>query len=154
MRRSIIITAALALAILLAQAGTASAIGWGPRLGLTMDPDQVHFGAHLDAGYLAGQLRFQPAFEMGFGDNRDLAAFNFDLLYLFNDNLGSWGPYLGGGPALNMVDNGRSDWDAGLNAVGGIERGLSSGGRFLTELRLGLIDAPDLKWTVGWTFQH
>lgn len=154
MRRTIVIVASFTLALMLAQAGAANAVGWGPRLGLTMQPDQVHFGAHLDAGYPADQLRFQPNFEIGFGDNRDLAAFNFDMLYIFNTDMGSWSPYLGGGPALNIVDRGNSDLDAGLNAVGGIERGLSSGGRFLTELRFGLIDAPDLKWTVGWTFQH
>ncbi len=153
MRRFIILTG-LVLVVSLAWAKSTPAAGWGPRLGLTMDPDQVHFGAHLDAGYLADQLRFQPNFEMGFGDNMDLAAFNFDLLYLFNSDMGSWSPYLGGGPALNITDRGNSDLDAGLNAVGGIERNLSSGGRFLTELRLGLIDTPDLKWTVGWTFQH
>jgi hypothetical protein len=153
MRRATILTLTL-LAITLVMAGSTYAAGWGPRLGLTIDPDQVHFGAHIDAGYMADQLRFQPNFEMGFGDNMDLAAFNFDILYLFNRNMDAWRPYLGGGPALNVVDRRGSDLEGGLNAVGGIERGLSSGGRFLTELRFGLIDTPDLKWTVGWTFQH
>lgn len=139
----------------------ASAAGWGPRFGLTVDPDQVHFGAHVDAGYLADALRFQPNFELGIGDNLTVAAFNFDFLYLFSTNPGAWRPYLGGGPGANVVDwdNDRfghddSDLDAGLNLVGGIERNLSSGGRFLTEVRFGLTDSPDLKWTVGWTFRH
>jgi len=158
MRRTTVCTLAAVFVLSLASAGSVGATGWGPRLGLTLDPDQVHFGAHVDAGYLADQLRFQPNFELGIGDNRSIAAFNFDLLYLFNSNMGAWRPYLGGGAAANIVDHdsrrGNSDLQAGLNAVGGIERGLSSGGRFLTELRLGLIDTPDLKWTVGWTFNH
>lgn len=158
MKRVMLSIAAAAL-IALAHAGTTSAAGWGPRLGLTVDPDQVHFGAHVDAGYLADQLRFQPNFEMGIGNDMTLAAFNFDMLYLFNTRMDAWRPYAGGGAGANIVnrDNNRgndSDLEAGLNLVGGIERSLSSGGRFLTELRLGLIDTPDLKWTVGWTFQH
>ena len=158
MKRVMLTIAAVMLVAILC-AGQSEAAGWGPRLGLTIDPDQVHFGAHVDAGYLANQLRFQPNFEMGIGDNLTVAAFNFDLLYLFNSRMDAWRPYLGGGAGLNIVDpdndrRNNSDLEAGLNLVGGIERGLSSGGRFLTELRLGLIDTPDLKWTVGWTFQH
>lgn len=159
MRRMAAITLFAATIAVFATIGTVHAAGWGPRLGLTMDPDQVHFGAHVDAGYFADQFRFQPNFEMGIGDNLTIGAFNFDLLYLFNDRLDAWGPYLGGGPGLNIVDqdnNSRRDADmeAGLNLVGGVERNLNSGGRFLTELRFGLIDTPDLKWTVGWTFNH
>lgn len=157
MRRMTIITLIAGAIALSASFGTANAAGWGPRLGLTMDPDQVHFGAHMDAGYLADQFRFQPNFEMGIGDDLTVAAFNFDMLYLFTTRWDAWAPYLGGGPGANIVDSdGRRDADleAGLNLVGGVERGLSSGGRFLTELRFGLIDTPDLKWTVGWTFMH
>ncbi len=158
MRRVMLSIATAALACLV-WTGSAAATGWGPRLGLTIDPDQVHFGAHVDAGYLADQLRFQPNFEMGIGNDLTLAAFNFDMLYLFNTRMDAWRPYAGGGAGAIIVnrDGNRgndSDLEAGLNLVGGIERSLSSGGRFLTELRLGLIDTPDLKWTVGWTFQH
>lgn len=158
MRRVMLSIATVAL-VCLVRTGSASAAGWGPRMGLTIDPDQVHFGAHVDAGYLADQLRFQPNFEMGIGNDMTLAAFNFDMLYLFNSRMDTWRPYAGGGAGANIVnhDNNRgndSDLEAGLNLVGGIERGLSSGGRFLAELRLGLLDTPDLKWTVGWTFQH
>lgn len=157
--KRVMLSIAAATLVGLISVGSASAAGWGPRLGLTVDPDQVHFGAHIDAGYLADQLRFQPNFEMGIGNDMTLAAFNFDMLYLFNSRMDAWRPYAGGGAGANIVnrDNNRgndSDLEAGLNLVGGIERSLSSGGRFLTELRLGLIDTPDLKWTVGWTFQH
>ena len=45
--------------------------GWGPRLGVTMDPDQVHFGVHLDAGSFADRFRFQPNVELGLSDEED-----------------------------------------------------------------------------------
>jgi len=35
--------------------------GWGPRVGVSINPDQVHFGAHLDFGQFAKHVRFQPA---------------------------------------------------------------------------------------------
>jgi hypothetical protein len=45
--------------------------GWGPRVGLTVNPDQVHFGAHADLGLIASHLRFQPSMELGFIDAPD-----------------------------------------------------------------------------------
>ena len=57
--------------------------GWGPRGGLTVDPDQIHFGVHTDFGNFAQHIRFQPNFELGFGDNRTIAALNFEGAYRF-----------------------------------------------------------------------
>jgi len=47
-----------------------------------------------------------------------------------------------------------SNTEVGLNLLGGIDRGLSDGSRFFIETKLGLVDAPDVKFTVGWTFPH
>ena len=38
--------------------------GWGPRLGVSINPDQFHFGAHLDFGNFARHVRFQPNIEL------------------------------------------------------------------------------------------
>jgi hypothetical protein len=78
--------------------------GWGPRVGVTLDPDQIHFGVHIDFGNFAERVRFQPNAELG------------------------------------------------ASLIGGIEKGLADGDRFFIEAKLGLIDAPDLKIHVGWTF--
>jgi len=138
--------------------------GWGPRVGITLDPDQIHLGAHVDFGHFAEHVRFQPSIEAGFGDDVILGAFQFDAVYRFRTAWEAWSPYLGGGPVLAIVDfdhddvHGRgldddhTETEAGLNIVGGIERGLSGGDRFFLEARIGLIDAPDLKFTAGWTF--
>jgi len=155
----------LASVLLIMSAGLASAQdtgyrGWGPRLGLTMDPDQVHFGAHVDFGNLARHVRFQPNVEVGVGDDLTLVALNFEGAYRFSSRWDSWTPYLGGGPGLNFVGNdngglrGGSHTDVGLNLLGGIDRGLHDGSRFFIETKLGLVDAPDVKFTVGWTFPH
>lgn len=131
--------------------------GWGPRLGLTVDPDQVHFGAHVDFGNFGRHVRFQPNVEVGIGDDVTLVAVNFEAAYRFAGNWNVWSPYLGGGLGVNFTsfENRRgddTDSEVGVSVLGGIERGLSSGSRFFTEVKLGLADTPDAKITFGWTF--
>jgi opacity protein-like surface antigen len=137
--------------------------GWGPRVGLSINPDQVHFGAHLDFGMLAHRVRFQPNVELGFGDNVDLFTLNAEAAYRFVENWDVWSPYLGGGLGANIrrYDSNRfpdnhdnSDTQLGVNFLAGIEKGLSDGDRFFIEAKLSLNDVPDLKATVGWTFYH
>ncbi len=146
-------------ALALAQSENVGFRGWGPRVGVTVDPDQVHFGFHFDFGNFSRRVRFQPNFELGLGDDVTVAAINFEAAYRFRAQWEVWGPYAGGGIGVNILngDNvgGRgddSDTEIGLNVLGGIERGLSGGDRFFMELKLGLTDSPDAKVTVGWTF--
>lgn len=135
--------------------------GWGPRLGVSIDPDQVHFGVHMDFGDVARQLRFQPNFELGIGDDVTLGALNLlEFDYRFNSRWEAWSPYLGGGLGVNFFGTeGRglrdhAETDVGVNALFGLERGLSGGDRFFSEAKVGLTSSPDLKITLGWTFFH
>jgi hypothetical protein len=126
---------------------------------VSLSPDQVHFGAHLDFGQFAEHVRFQPNFELGFGDNVTLVALNAEASYRFTSRWETWSPYLGGGIGVNIksYDAGRenvSKTDLGVNLLGGIEKGLSSGDRFFIEGKFSLNDIPDAKVTVGWTFYH
>jgi hypothetical protein len=134
--------------------------GWGPRVGLSVNPDQVHFGAHLDYGNFAKHVRFQPNVELGFGDHVNLYTVNAEAAYRFTENWDVWSPYLGGGLGANIKSWDRpngdnsSETDLGINLLGGIEKGLANGDRFFIETKLSLNDVPDLKVTVGWTFYH
>jgi hypothetical protein len=135
---------------------------WGLRGGVSMNPDQFHFGVFADAGQLTRQVRFQPGFELGLGNGVRLGAANFDALYLFKPR--PWRPYAGGGLGINFIDvtNGFGQGDGlgiepVLNVVGGIEwgeggKGSRSARRYLLEARLGLGDTPDFKVTAGLTF--
>jgi hypothetical protein len=166
MKRTILLTTVVCVLCVAAttQADAVNRIGfqgWGPRLGLTINPDQFHFGGHLDLGYFAEHIRFQPNLEIGFGDNVRLVAVNFEADYRFASRWDVWTPYLGGGLGINIYDwnsnhhaHGSSSTDLGVNMVGGIERGLSNGDRFFIEAKLGLADSPDFKATIGWTFFH
>ena len=162
--RVILIAAALVVAL-----GSAPALadpetevgfrGWGPRVGLSLNPDQVHFGAHLDFGNFARHVRFQPNMELGFGDNMKLFTVNAEASYRFSSRWDVWTPYLGGGLGANIksADNGKdnnSHTDLGVNLLGGIEKGLSNGDRFFIESKFSVNDIPDAKVTIGWTFYH
>ena len=130
--------------------------GIGPRVGLTVNPDQVHFGGHIDFGDLADNLMILPNLEIGFGDNWTTIAPSFELDYRFRSDWGVWTPYLGGGigPVFYSPEHGNSSSELGLYLQFGIGKGSSGSesGHFFVEGKLGLADAPDFKATVGWTF--
>ncbi len=159
MRRLLmILAAALVAAPGAAQADGLSFQGWGPRVGVTMNPDQFHFGAHTDFGSMDSHLRLQPNLELGLGDNLTLLTLNLDGAYRFSSRWESWTPYLGGGAGFVMAgseDNGLTgdtEQGTGLDVLGGIEKGLTSGSRFFIEGKVGFFDEPDFMVTTGWTF--
>lgn len=128
--------------------------GWGPRGGVTINPDQFHLGAHFDLGDLAPRFMLLPNAEVGFGDNLTVLAPSFEVDYRFYDTWGSWNPYLGAGigPVFAWYDGG-SNTDLGLTVQGGLARQLSSQPGFMFfEIKVGLADYPDVKFTVGWNF--
>ena len=129
----------------------AAAQDGGLRGGLTVDPDQFYFGGHLETSPLVDRLHFRPNVEVGFGDDLTLIAANMEFVYKFGSRTG-WGMYAGGGPALNVyMFDGEDDsnTDAGLNLLVGVEK---SNGLFF-EFKMGVVDSPDFKFGVGWTFR-
>jgi hypothetical protein len=144
-RLSILLVASLALI------SPAAAQDGGLRGGLTVDPDQFYFGGHLETPPLVDRLHFRPNLEVGFGDDLTLIAANMEFVYKFPGR-GSWRIYAGGGPALNVYmfdDADDADTDAGLNLLLGVE---SAAGLFF-EFKMGVVDSPDFKFGVGWTFR-
>lgn len=130
--------------------------GIGPRVGLTINPDQFHFGGHIDFGDIASNLMMLANVEIGLGENLTVVAPTFEMDYRFRDNWGVWTPYLGGGigPVFYSHENGGSGSEMGLYMQAGIGKGSATKTteHFFIEAKLGLIDAPDFKATVGWTF--
>jgi hypothetical protein len=141
------------LGVVLFSATPALAQDGGVRGGISVDPDQFYFGGHLETSPLVDRVHFRPNVEVGIGDDLTLIAANMEFVYKFTRNRG-WNVYAGGGPALNiyMVDSpgdDDSETEAGFNVLGGIE---SAGGLFF-EFKLGLIDSPELKFGVGYTWR-
>ena len=121
----------------------------GLRGGVSVEPDQVYFGGHLETGALVDRLHFRPNVEVGFGNDLTLLAANMEFVYKFPSR-GGWGLYAGGGPTLNIfMVNDDSNSEAGVNVLIGVEhrRGL------FFEFKAGAIDAPDFKFGVGYTWR-
>jgi len=137
-------------------------VAGGIRGGLSIDPDQVYFGGHLETPPLVEHLVFRPNVEVGFGDDLGgadlmLTQINLEFLWKFPSRRGPGRFYAGGGPAINIYsfdfDDGRRDGEteteAGFNFVGGIEFRR----RFFVEFKVGAKDSPDFKFGVGYTFR-
>ena len=140
-------------ALLVMSVVPAAAQGPGVRGGISVDPDQGYIGVHYETGALVDRLHFKPNAEIGFGDDLVFTAINMEFVYKFPTR-SRWGIYAGGGPAINIVNfdddvGGGSDTDAGLNLLIGVEH---RGGLFF-EVKAGVVDSPDVKFGVGYTFR-
>lgn len=129
---------------------------FGVRVGVSGDPDQFFFGAHVETSPIIDHLTFRPNAEIGVGDDQTLFAFNFEFAYWIPLKNQPWRVYLGGGPALVIrsfheghPNNGDSDVGGGLNFLLGIQhrKGL------FAELKVGAIDSPSVKFAVGYVFK-
>lgn len=124
--------------------------GLGLRAGVSADPDQFYVGGHYVTAPLVDRLRFQPNVEVGIGDDLTLVAFNVEFGFWTRLNR-DWQVYAGGGPALNLYDSDRydeADTEPGFILLVGFQqrRGL------FFEFKVGLIDSPEIKLGVGYTF--
>ena len=120
----------------------------GARVGVSANPDQFYFGAHVETDPLVDRLRFRPNLEIGLGDDTTLIALNFEFAYSFPSRR-PWNLYVGAGPALNIYDS-EDDTDAegGFNIlIGAAHRN----GLFV-EFKVGMIKSPDVKFGVGFVF--
>jgi hypothetical protein len=144
-------TAVLGLACWLVPARASAQIAPGLRVGASVNPDQVYVGGHLETGPIVERLVFRPNVEVGFGDNVTLAAFNFEFVWKFRQRSGQWGPYAGGGPAINLyhVRGQGDDAKAGFNFLGGLENRRG----FFFEFKVGAGNSPNFKFGVGVTFR-
>lgn len=128
---------------------------FGVRVGVSGDPDQFFFGAHVETPPIIDHLTFRPNAEIGIGDDLTLFAFNFEFAYWIPLKNQPWRVYLGGGPALVIAsphnDNphdGDTDVGGGFNVMIGIQhrKGL------FAEFKVGAIDSPTIKFCVGYVF--
>jgi hypothetical protein len=129
---------------------------FGVRVGVSLDPDQFHFGAHVISEPLMENFTFRPNLEIGVGKDITLIAANFEFAYQIPVPKQQFSIYVGAGPALNIYrfgdsfpQNGDTDTGGGFNILFGVEHrnGL------MGELKVGAIDSPEVKFTIGYTFR-
>ena len=128
----------------------------GPRVGLSINPDQFVVGGQMQFPLTdVHGLAISPSLELGVGDNVTVVEINTDLLYHFENAGPRWNPYVGGGLGIAFFDannGGGSQTELGVNLLGGLRFRQRSGSHLFTELRLGIGDVPDAKVLVGWNF--
>ena len=130
----------------------------GPRVGLSINPDQFVIGGQLNLPLSAARgLAISPNVELGVGDNVTTLQLNADLDYHFDNAGPNWNPYVGGGIGIAFFDfsndvGGGSESELGVNLLGGLRFRQKNGSHLFTELRLGIGDIPDAKVIVGWNF--
>ncbi|HEV8480053.1 MAG TPA: hypothetical protein VGR66_04600 [Candidatus Eisenbacteria bacterium] len=130
----------------------------GPRVGLSINPDQFVIGGQINLPLESARgLAISPNVELGVGDNVTTLQLNADLDYHFDNAGPNWNPYVGGGIGLAFFDfnndvGGGSESELGVNLLGGLRFRQKSGSHLFTELRLGIGDIPDAKVMVGWNF--
>jgi hypothetical protein len=123
----------------------------GVQGGVSIDPDQVYFGGHVETSPLIDRLRFRPSVDIGVGEDVVAVAGNFDFTYTFPGGR-LWSLYVGGGPSVNFynADNGGDNTEGGFNFLIGAKQ--TRGGLFF-EMKVGVEGSPDLKFGVGYTFR-
>lgn len=160
MKRTLIAVVLAAVLPVTALAQSPVVTGIGPRVGVSIDPDQFVFGGQVYFGEVAPDLSLEPNLEIGIGDDVTVVAVNFDMLYHFSIQGSAWRPYAGAGLGVNFISwdapaplQDDSDTEVGANLILGAGAPTQSGNRFFTELRFGLGDIPELKLMVGWNFK-
>ncbi len=129
----------------------------GVRAGVSADPDQFFFGGHVESRPLIPRLTFRPNAEIGVGDDVTTVALNVEFAYWVTTDE-PWSVYFGAGPSVNLYsfDNddrpGRDD-DGDVGGGFNILVGAQHREGLFTELKVGMIDSPNLKFTVGYVFR-
>lgn len=129
---------------------------FGIRAGVSADPEQFFFGGHFETDPIVDRLTFRPNVEIGVGDDLTLFAFNIEFVYSVPLRGHPWRVYFGGGPAANIYsrgDDGPNDGDADVEGGFNVLVGLQHRGGLFTEFKVGAIDSPSVKFTVGYAFR-
>jgi hypothetical protein len=148
--RQILLSLCAVTAFLCLTARPVGAQTFGVRVGASADPDQFVIGGHYETKPLVDRISFRPNLELGLGNGLTVTSFNFELAYTF-PNTKPWNFYAGGGPALVVIDSNRD------NQAGGgfnILFGLQSHEGLFGEIKAGLLDSPDFKVLIGYTFHR
>ena len=138
----------LAVALMLPAAPASAQVTFGPRGGVSGDPDQFFLGAHLDSPDLGHRVTFRPNFEIGFGSDVTLLTVNLELVHWMPLAKSRWQLYAGGGLGTNFwIDDVDKTMSGVLNAVFGLQH---DAGPF-AEMKVGM--EPRVKITVGYSMK-
>jgi len=139
------------------KSASAQEAGFGVRAGASVDPGQFFFGGHFQTGPIIPRLTFRPNLELGIGSDVTTVAINMEVAFWFPLRQQPFDIYAGAGPALLIYSTDRNgnpngddtDVEGGFNFLAGIQHKKGLFGEF----KLGVIDSPDFKVTIGYSFR-
>jgi hypothetical protein len=149
---------AAACALLLA-ASAASAQGIGFQSGLTLNPEQIYVGTHVELPLGSDQLILRPAIDGGFGSDLRVAAIGAEIQYRVDLGNSGWRLSQGFGPGVYIARfaNGfEGEETTDLSGAWTYAFGLVHEGGFFTELKGGgsrSFVIPTLRIGVGFTIR-
>lgn len=128
----------------------------GIRAGVSADPGQFFAGGHVETRPLIENLTFRPNLELGVGDDLTTVTINLEFAYWVTPARQPFRLYFGGGPAAVIYsrnDDGPGDGDSDSGGGFNILVGAQHRQGLFFELKLGLVDSPEVKATVGYVFR-
>jgi hypothetical protein len=128
----------------------------GVRAGVSGDPSQFVLGAHVETEPLIEHVTFRPNLELGVGNSLTVVAVNLEFAYWIPVAHHPWRVYLGAGPAAIISSHHASSGRSGTTDVGGgfnVLVGIQHQRGLFTELKVGTINSPSVKFTVGYAFR-
>ena len=112
-------------------------------------PSQFYVGGLWEVPTGIERVWFRPNAEVGVGHDETTAGINFEFVYRQPLARTDWRLFFGGGPAFNLTSA-----HSNTNAAGGLNLliGISHAGGLFTQLKVGLVDGPGIRFGVGYTF--
>ena len=134
----------------------------GFRTGVTLDPELLMIGAHIQMGPIfSSNLFFRPNMEFAWGEVSTMFSINPEVIYRLpvTARAGKWSSYVGFGPGFNFVNQSFESGEdrfshfhtaVGLNLLGGLQ---NRSGLFV-ELKASVYSepAPTLRLILGYNF--
>ena len=132
----------------------AQVVSKGVRIGVSNSPGQIYFGGHVETAPLMENLSFRPNVELGLGNDQYLLAFNLEFAYQIPIQGRPMTAYLGAGPALDIRSRTDILGARQTELLGGFSFlvGMAHRDGLFSELKVGAMDNPGLKFAVGYTF--
>jgi hypothetical protein len=148
MRRAYHVGCGMLMIVVLTAAPALAQVSFGPRAGLSGNPDQFFVGAHVESMDLGHRTTFRPNVEAGFGDDVTLVTVDLDLVHWMPLKNSRWQVYAGGGIGTNFaIADEAKDMYGALHIVFGVQhdRGLFG------EMKVGT--DPGVKLAVGYSMK-
>jgi hypothetical protein len=130
--------------------------GWGLRVGVADDPDQIIIGGQYTMGGIAKRVYFEPNLELGLGDDHTIFTATGAMHYHFRVKAKVF-PYAGAGLTLGLDRHDRgdtkdTDFLIALKFVGGVSWNTGETDQFFLELQLGTGELWNAEVVAGWRF--